>query len=187
MTEDSMIEASTAPEMGEETTASETHNGAPHDPQPAVTGVTDDPVADTRPQPEQLLYAKILEVGMLMGLVLLLVTFTLYLTRILPAVIPIDQLSDFWTMNVHDFLESLNEHYLHQEHLLTGWAWLSQVWKGDFINFVPIAILSAITIICYIGIVPVLLRKGDRAYVIMALVEVAILTLAASGILAVGH
>ena len=145
------------------------------------------PVTDTGPQTEQLLYARILEVGMLTGLALLLVTFTLYLTRILPAVIPIDQLSDFWTMNVHDFLEALNEHFLHEEHLLTGWAWLSQVWKGDFINFIPIAILSAITIVCYVGIIPVLLRKGDRAYVVMALVEVVILTLAASGILAVGH
>ncbi len=169
MTEDSMTEDSTTPEMNDE------------------TNITTDPVADTGPQEEQLLYAKILEVGMFFGLALLLVTFTLYLTRTLPAVIPIEQLSDFWTMNVHDFLESLNEHYLHQEHLLTGWSWLSQVWKGDFLNFIPIAVLSAITIICYMGIVPVLIRKKDRAYVFMAVLEVLILTLAASGILAVGH
>ncbi|MFC1530507.1 hypothetical protein ACFL6R_07335 [Gemmatimonadota bacterium] len=187
MTEDSMNEFSTTPDMNDAGAAA----GAADDQIPDLdlqeTGRATDPVVDTGPQEEQLLYAKILEVGMLMGLLFLLITFTLYLTRTLPAVIPIDQLSDFWTMNVHDFLESLNEHFLHEEHLLTGWAWLSQVWKGDFINFVPIAILSAITIICYIGIVPVLLRKGDRAYVIMALVEVLILTLAASGILAVGH
>ena len=141
----------------------------------------------TEAQEEQLLYAKILEVGMLLGLGLLLVTFALYLARIVPPAIPIEQLSEFWTMNVHDFLESINEHFLHQEHLLTGWAWLSQVGKGDFLNFVPIAILSAITIVCFIGITPVLARKKDWAFMIMALAEAAILILAASGLLAVGH
>ena len=48
-------------------------------------------------------------------------------------------------------------------------------------------ILSAITIVCYACIAPVLIRKKDRAYAIMALLEVFILTLAASGILTVGH
>ena len=43
------------------------------------------------------------------------------------------------------------------------------------------------TIVCFLGIVPTLVRKKDKAYVVMALLEVAILTLAASGILAVGH
>jgi len=52
---------------------------------------------------------------------------------------------------------------------------------------VPIAILSGVTIICYLAIVPGLFRRGDKAYGIMAIVEVVILALAASGLLAVGH
>ena len=59
--------------------------------------------------------------------------------------------------------------------------------KGDFLNFVGIAILAGVTILCYLAIVPTLLRKKDNAYLTMAILEVLVLTLAASGILAVGH
>jgi hypothetical protein len=59
--------------------------------------------------------------------------------------------------------------------------------KGDFFNFVGITILSGITIICYLAIVPMLLRKKDVAYVTIALIEALVLALAASGILSVGH
>jgi hypothetical protein len=38
-----------------------------------------------------------------------------------------------------------------------------------------------------LAIIPTLLRKKDNAYVAMALLEVIVLSLAASGILAVGH
>ena len=59
--------------------------------------------------------------------------------------------------------------------------------KGDFLNFIGVAILSGITILCYAVIVPTLLRKGDKAYAVMSILEVLILALAASGLLAVGH
>ena len=77
--------------------------------------------------------------------------------------------------------------FLHREHGVTGWAWLAVLGKGDFVNFLGIAVLSGVTIICYIGIIPTLLRKKQTAYVIMAIAEVVILVLAASGILAAGH
>ena len=58
---------------------------------------------------------------------------------------------------------------------------------GDFINFVGIVILAGITIVCYIAIIPTLLRDNDKVYAGLALVEAVVLGLAASGILAVGH
>ncbi len=183
-----MHEEPTAPDMIEEgagTTGNQGEEGVTPGSDSGCGVVASEKVPDSLE--EQLLYAKILEIGMFVGLGLLLVTFSLYVIRILPATIPIEQLTDYWTMNVNDFLEALNEHYLHQEHLMTGWSWTSQIMKGDYLNFVPIVILSAITIICYLGITPVFIRKKDRAYMFMALLEVMILTLAASGILTVGH
>ena len=81
----------------------------------------------------------------------------------------------------------VNDDFLHMEHPPTGWAWVGMLDKGDFLNFVGIAILAGVTILCYLAIVPTLLRKKDNAYLAMALVEVLVLALAASGILAVGH
>jgi len=136
---------------------------------------------------EQLLYANILEKGMLLGLVMMFITFALYVFRIMPAAVPLSEISGYWSQPVHDYLVAINENFLHQDHLVTGWSWITLIRKGDFINFVPIAILSGVTIMCYLSIVPGLFKRGDKAYAIMALAEAAILTLAASGLLAVGH
>ena len=136
---------------------------------------------------EQLLYANILEKGMLIGLVLMFITFALYVFGIMPSVVPLDKISAYWNQPVHLYLEVIKTDFLNWEHHPTGWTWLKLVGNGDFINFVPIAILSGVTIVCYLAIVPGLFRRGDKAYAIMALAEAAILALAASGLLAVGH
>jgi len=136
---------------------------------------------------EQLLYAKILEKGMLVGLVLLFVTFGLYVFGIMPAAVPMNEIAGYWGQPVHEYLVAINTNFLHWDHLPTGWSWIKLIGKGDFINFIPIAILSGVTIVCYLAIVPGLFKRGDKAYAIMALAEAAILTLAASGLLSVGH
>ena len=136
---------------------------------------------------EQLLYAKILEVGMYLGLLLLLVTFVLYVFGIMEPAVPIDQLPNYWVMSVHDYSEAINHNFLHREHAVTGWGWLAVVSKGDFVNFLGIALLSGVTIVCYIGVLPTLLRTKQTAYFWMAIAEVLILVLAASGILTAGH
>jgi hypothetical protein len=105
----------------------------------------------------------------------------------MPAVIPLNEIAGLWNQPVHDYLEAINHNYLHWDHLPTGWSWLKLIGKGDFINFIPVAILSGVTIICYVAIVPGLFKRGDKAYAIMAIAEALILALAASGLLAVGH
>jgi hypothetical protein len=136
---------------------------------------------------EQLLYANILAKGMLVGLVLLFVTFALYVFGIMPAAIPLDEIANYWNQPVHDYLVAINTNFLHLEQLPTGWSWVKLINKGDFVNFIPVALLSGVTIICYLAIVPGLFRRGDKAYAIMAITEVVILSLAASGLLTVGH
>lgn len=109
---------------------------------------------------------------------LLVATFFVYISGLLPTFIPIDDLPKYWGMKVHDFNEAL--------HAPTGWGWASMIGKGDYLNFVGIAILAGLTILCYIVIIPILLRKKDRAYVAIAVVEVLVLALAASGLLKAG-
>jgi hypothetical protein len=147
-----------------------------------------DSEADTeKTQNEQVLYARVLEMGMYLGLVILFITFGLYVSGLLAPVVPLDQISSYWHQGVHEYLEAINRDHLHMEHPPTGWMWVTMLGKGDFLNFVGIAILGGITILCYLAIVPTLLRKRDFAYVAMALVEVVVLSLAASGVLVVGH
>ena len=128
--------------------------------------------------PEQLLYAKILERGMYFGLLIILITFGLYAFGIMDPYIPLDKISKYWSMNVND--------YLHHANIKAGWAWVGMIKYGDFVNFIGIAILAGVTILCYAAIVPTLLKNKDTVYAIIAILEVIVLTVAASGILGAG-
>lgn len=145
-----------------------------------------DPKIQATATPEQLLYADILEKGMFFGLALMIVTFILYLTGIMSPAVPLDQIAGYWALPVKQYLAAINANFLHWEHPATGWSWMKLLAKGDFLNFLPIAILSGVTMVCYAAIVPGLFKRGDKAYAVMAIAEVLILTLAASGLLSAG-
>lgn len=127
---------------------------------------------------EQLAYAKVLDTGMKIGLFMLVLTFFVYLTGIFSPHIPINELPRYWGMPVHDYLKATG--------ISPGWAWIDLADKGDFLNFTGIAFLSGLTILCYIRIVPILLRKKDMLYCILAIAEVLVLLFAASGLLKTG-
>ncbi len=127
---------------------------------------------------EQLLYANILNKGMAVGLIGLIVTFIIYGAGILEPVIPLEEVQNYWVMPVSDYLAQTGIH--------AGWAWLGNLGKGDMLNFLPIAFLSLLTIVCYAAILPGLIRKKDTAYVVLCIVEILVLVVAASGLLGSG-
>jgi hypothetical protein len=131
------------------------------------------------PTPEQVLYARTLEIGMYVGLACLLATFAVYLSGVMAPHIPLDDLSKHWDKSVHE--------YLHDANIEPGWSWITMLRRSDFLNFVGIATLAGVTVVCYLAILPTLLRNRDFVYAALALLEVLILAAAASGILAVGH
>ncbi|MEK7812567.1 MAG: DUF1634 domain-containing protein [Candidatus Desantisbacteria bacterium] len=135
---------------------------------------------------EQIIYANILEKGMFLGLGCLVVTFGLYVFGIIPSAIPLTEVSKYWSQDAHSYLAAINHDFLHLEHPPMGWTWLTLLGKGDFLNFLSISMLAGLTILCYLVIIPSLLKKKDTAYVSMTIAEIAILVLAASGILVVG-
>ena len=135
----------------------------------------ENPQRSVEAAPEQLLYAKILEMGMYFGLGILLITFLVYVLGILSPYIPPEHVPKYWHLSVSD--------YLHQLKIEAGWAWLGMLKHGDFLNFVGIAILAAVTIVSYLAIVPLLVKNDDKIYAVLAVVEALILILAASGLL----
>ena len=128
---------------------------------------------------EQLAYAQVLDWGMKIGFVMVVCTFALYVLGVMPPHIPVEQLSNYWAMPVSQYLQAANVH--------TGWSWLGLIGKGDFMNFLGIAFLSAVTIGCYLRILPMLIRSKDKIYSFIAILEVLVLVLAASGVLVAGH
>ena len=132
----------------------------------------------TKATQEQMTYATILNIGMFIGLALIVITFVIYMLGILPSFISPREIPNYWSMASKDFI--------HTFQAPTGWGWVSFVSKGDYLNFVGIALLAGLTVFCYLAILPILMRKKDTPYVIIAIIEVAVLVLAASGILKSG-
>jgi hypothetical protein len=142
---------------------------------------------DPRANEDQLLYASILAKGMYLGLGLLLVTFLLYISGILKPGIPIEELPNYWTLSAHEYLLAVNQDFLHRDGIIIGWGWMALLGLGDYLNFVGIALLAGVTVVCYAGILPNLLRKRDWIYGTIAVLEILVLVLAASGLVSVGH
>lgn len=128
---------------------------------------------------EQRAYATLMDLGMKLGFVLLLITFTVYLLGLVPAHVPVEQLPYYWAMPAKE--------YLHAANVPHGWGWLKLAGQGDFMNFIGIAFLAGVTIPCYMRILPILLKNKDTVYSIIAVLEIVVLVLAASGILVSGH
>lgn len=132
----------------------------------------------TKASEEQILYAKILNIGMWFGLLVLVITFILYISGVFQSFIPIDELPKYWGMRSKDYIHAFNAP--------TGWGWTAMISKGDYLNYIGIAILAGLTVLCYIAILPAFIRKKDTPYIIIAILEVAVLLFAASSILKAG-
>ena len=139
------------------------------------------------PSEETNLYANVLEKGMYLGLVLMLCTFFLYIFGLLEPVIPLNRIDLYWNQPVHDYLVQVNREFLGWEELPLSWSWLKLIAYGDFLNFLPVALLSGVTIFCYLVIVPGMFKRKDYWMAIIAVAETMILSLAASGVLTIGH
>jgi hypothetical protein len=128
--------------------------------------------------PEQIQYATLLGHGWKAGFVMMIATFAVYMTGLLEPKVPLDQLVKYWSMPSRTYLEVTGVH--------PGWGWTSLIGTGDYLNFIPIAFLASVTMICYLQLIPAFQKKGDGVYAKLAIAEVVILLLAASGILGSG-
>ena len=69
----------------------------------------------------------------------------------------------------------------------TGWDWLTLIGYGDYMNFLGIAFLCGLTIACYLRVLPFSLQRKDFVSGAILVLEVILLSVAASGLLAAGH
>ena len=127
---------------------------------------------------EQKAYATLLMYGCWIGIGIMVVTYFLYLTGIIDPYITIAKVSDLWHLPADEFSHRLD--------VPRGWGWVGLLGYGDYLNFIGIAILGALTIVGYIMLIPAYLKKKDFLFTSIAIVEVLVLLLAASGILGGG-
>jgi hypothetical protein len=133
---------------------------------------------ELQPMPEQLLYAKILSFGAWTGIFLMIATYLLYVFGVLEPHVPLEQVVNNWSGSIHHFTTTTGSPQ--------GWEWASLLGTGDYINFIGLALLALLTIVCYLVLIPGYLRHKDWTYTTIVVLEVLVLLLAASGILGAG-
>jgi type IV secretory pathway VirB6-like protein len=131
-----------------------------------------------KPSGEQIIYANLLIIGVWAGIIILMTTYAIYLTGILPAHVEMNIIPTVWSKGVSEFLE-----ITHSPH---GWGWASLLAKGDFLNYVGFALLALMTIVCYLVLVRGYIRQKNWIFSLIAILEIVVLTVAASGILGGG-
>lgn len=134
--------------------------------------------SDLKPMPEQLRYANILFLGAWVGIFLMIITYILYLSGILaPHVDPV-LITQNWDKGVNEYM-----HITHSPH---GWSWVDLLNKGDYANFIGLTLLALLTIFCYFFLIAGYRKRKDWAFFYIAILEVLVLALAASGLLGSG-
>jgi hypothetical protein len=126
----------------------------------------------------QLFYANLLNRLSLFGFALLVIAFGIYLSGIMGSYVSMKEVLNLWTQSSHHYMQAADIH--------PGWAWLSKVGYGDFLVYIPIVILAGVTIVCYIGVIFKFLKTKEYILVVIAILEVLVLSAAASGFLQAG-
>lgn len=127
---------------------------------------------------EQITYANLLFYGCWGSLALMTVTFLIYVLGVLEPHVSMDQVTTLWSGPVGAYLEQAN--------VPLGWGWLALLGSGDFLNFIGVVVLAGMTIVCYLTLITAFLKEKQAVFAVIAILEVLVLTLAASGIVGGG-
>jgi predicted membrane-bound spermidine synthase len=128
---------------------------------------------------EQLIYARWLAAGTMIGLALLAAAFLVYSLGIVEPHIPHEDLPELWTLPLEEYLDAAEAPL--------GWNWLLLVDKGDFMNFIGIGFLALVSVLCYVRILAEFVARRDRLYAAIALLQLLVLLTVASGLVGAGH
>lgn len=128
--------------------------------------------------PEQITYANLLFYGCWGGLALMAATYLVYVSGLVTPHIPLDKVPLLWSEPVGTYLELGKVPH--------GWGWTALIARGDFLNFLGIVLLAGMTIVCYIPLIPAYLKRKETTFALLALAEILVLLVAASGIVGGG-
>ena len=130
------------------------------------------------PSKEQIIYANLLLMGMVAGIIIMITTYTIYVTGILTPHVDMHTISANWGKGINEYLE-----ITHSPH---GWRWLALLGRGDFVNYIGFTLLGVMTILCYLVLVKGYYREKNWIFTIISVLEIVVLSVAASGLLGSG-
>jgi hypothetical protein len=132
-----------------------------------------------QPAPDQERYARLLAIGTNTGLGMLVVLFAIYMLGVVDPHVPHERLPDLWHLPSSSFLELVR--------LEAGWGWTARLRHADILTLLGIVTLAFCSVPCLLAVMPVYWRSGQRMLFAICGLEVAVIVLAASGLVGGGH
>jgi len=136
-------------------------------------------VAVSREQVVRELYARWLGAATWIAFAAAFVAFVLYAGGVLPSFVPLDALPALWQLPVGEYLARTGEP--------AGWGWLRLLPYGDYLSLACVALIAAVTLVCYLAVLPMLLKLEERLQAGLVAAQIIVLLVAASGALAAGR
>ena len=123
-------------------------------------------------------YARCLDAATRAAFAASLLAFVVYASGLVPSFVPLEALPALWHLPV--------DQYLARTGAPAGWGWLHLLGFSDYLNLACIALIGAVTLACYLAVLPLLLRLRERLQAALVAAQVLVLLVAASGVLAGG-
>jgi hypothetical protein len=131
------------------------------------------------PAPDQVRYARLLAIGTNTGLALLVILFGIYMLGAIDPHVPHERLPEIWHLPADSFLELAR--------LEAGWGWTARIRHADILTLVGIVTLAFCSVPCLLAVMPYYWASGQRMLFAICGLEVAVIVLAASGLVSGGH
>ena len=129
--------------------------------------------------PEQHIYAKIIYHISNLGLLALIMGFILYIFGVLTPLVPLEELPQYWSLSLTQFLEKTGAP--------TGWRWTSMLGYGDVIPFIGVTILASVTFVCFLVLLFSFLQRGAKVLAFIAAMELFFILISASNLIQISH
>lgn len=129
--------------------------------------------------PEQAVYARWLARGNQVALLVMLGGFAAYVAGLWSPLVHRRDLAGLWHLSAREYLQRTG--------VPTGWGWSGQLNHSDMTALLGIALLAACSLPALVVVAWRYARRGERLAAGLALLQIAVLVLAASGIIGAGH
>ena len=136
-------------------------------------------IADSKAARDQERYARILAIGTNTGLGMLVILFGIYMLGVVDPHIPHERLPDLWHLPADRLLDHAG--------IEPGWGWTAIIHRADVLTLVGIVTLASCSVPCLLAVMPLYWASGERSLFAICAVEVAVIVLAASGLVGGGH
>ncbi len=112
------------------------------------------------------------------GLIIITLSFVIYILNLLPQRVPIETVTQNWHLSSREFIEKLE--------LDNGWNWIGSLRNSDVLCLASIVFMAIGTPVSIATVSGVFFLRGNRHYGVIAFLQFLVLCFAASGIAGVG-